>query len=237
MKNGENPEVCRSLTIKGAPCKNPGTVPLGDGTHLCSAHASAALRASERPDPVKPRAVPSPVKSRPLADLGSVPATPAPERSERTAPASGPFSERTIRRQIRRIERRDDKRAERMRSISDAVARELGLHRNSSAADLAPAYAEAERRFLNGGPRSLRVEPARDYPIPEPERFRLEVNGGGGSILYQDHASAALAARELSALRGPGGEGFSHGIVYVNRERADGRTFPAGAYARGRRAA
>jgi hypothetical protein len=125
------------------------------------------------------------------------------------------------------------------------------LHRDSDASELAPAYREAERRYLNRPSRytSSSMVPADHFGPPEGAAeikasraansgtFRLETDGNHGTATYFDHVTASAAARELSLRHGPGGEGYAHGIVYVNRETPEGRRIPAGAYARGRRAA
>ena len=243
---------CSALTIKGSPCRNKGTIPLGSGEHLCSAHAQAALRASERPAPVKPERAPSPKTARPLADLTAHPSEVRQGPPARIALGEGvkpsdlpardrPFCNATINRQIARIERRDRKRAERFR----AVASEINRYREDQ--DRYPvSKAEVSAAILNAPSRYASAP--RIAPLPggfasdaDLGAFRLEMDGIHGGWTYPTHAEASAVARELSASRGPGGEGYAHGIVYVNREVTGGggeiRRIPAGAYARGRRAA
>lgn len=221
MRNGENPEVCHAITLKGQPCKKAGTVPvvdaLGRDVFLCGAHASAALRS--KPETVKnARKTPAAPKSEP---------TPAPGPKRAPAEPSGPFSAKTIRRQLDRLERRDHKRAERFRAVRAEVVREgapEGFPENASPEIHETAIlAETRHRLLNAPSRYARP----DMGEPVAGSFRLEINGERGGVVYSTHAHATEAARELSAGR------FRGAVIYV--ETLGG--VPAGAYHLGRRAA
>lgn len=236
MKNGENPEVCSALTLKGLPCKKAGTVPLGDGTHLCGAHASAALRASEAGPKVTKNAPARPAEVKPAPE-----STPGPKWA--AAKPSGPFSANTIRRQLDRLERRDRKAENRFQAVRADVAREAYFRGEPTAPEVLETATLRETRFriLNTPSRYARPEavPADHYGTPEgaaeieafrtasAASYRLEINGERGEVLYADHASASEAARELSRTK------FRGAVIYVETVRGT----PSGAYHLGRRAA
>lgn len=118
--------TCSALTVKGRPCKNRGTVPVpaanGREAFLCVAHAKAILNGSEAAPKTPKKSPRRPVEVKP--DV-----TPAPGPKWAAAEPSGPFSAKTIRKQIERIERRDRKRAERKRPLNapSRYARPLAL--------------------------------------------------------------------------------------------------------------